>query len=117
MDLTNFESVMAFTDKCARASSTGLIYWLRMQGCPPFGRYDVVEDWETCLHTNNFGPGLLVIRLVPKMIETARRFGIPDPRIVVAASDVHYWTTFEDELVELANILARLLSKEYCTLE
>ncbi|KAK0227367.1 hypothetical protein EDD85DRAFT_974912 [Armillaria nabsnona] len=93
IDLAKFGSVTAFADK-----------------------YDVVEGWETCLHTNNIGPGLLAIRLVPKMIDTARRFEVY-PRIVVVASDVHYWTTFEKELVESPNILAKLSSKEYSTPE
>ncbi|PBK65089.1 hypothetical protein ARMSODRAFT_978514 [Armillaria solidipes] len=106
IDLANFGSVTVFTDKCARELDQ-LDILIENAGMSPFGRYDVVEDWETFLHTN-FGPGLLVIRLFPKMIETARRFGIHS-RIVVVASD--------DELVELPNILAKMSSKEYCTPE
>ncbi|PBK65074.1 NAD(P)-binding protein, partial [Armillaria solidipes] len=111
--LANFGSVMAFTDKCARELDR-LEILIGNAGMSPFGRYGVVEDWETFLHTNNFGPGLLAIHLFLKMIEAARMIHL---RIVVAASDVHYWTTFEDELVELPNIHAKLLSKEYCTPE
>ncbi|KAK0443239.1 hypothetical protein EV421DRAFT_1710192 [Armillaria borealis] len=115
IDLANFGSVTAFADKCARELDR-LDILVENAGMAPFGRYDVVEGWETCLYTNNLGPGLLAIRLVPKMIGTARRFGVY-PRIVVVASDVHYWTTFEKELVESPNILAKLSSKEYSTPE
>ncbi|KAK0443285.1 hypothetical protein EV421DRAFT_543142 [Armillaria borealis] len=115
MDLANFGSVTAFTDKCARELDR-LDILVENAGMSPFGRYDDVEDWETCLRTNNFDPGLLAIRLLPEMVGAARRFGI-HPRIVVAVNDVHYWTTFEDELVELPNIHAKLLSKEYCAPE
>ncbi|KAK0227334.1 hypothetical protein EDD85DRAFT_733178, partial [Armillaria nabsnona] len=38
-------------------------------------------------------------------------------RIVVVASDVHYWTTIEKERVESPNNLAKLSSEEYCTPE
>ncbi|KAK0186869.1 hypothetical protein F5146DRAFT_935933 [Armillaria mellea] len=111
IDLASFRSVTAFADKCARELDR-LDILVENAGMSPFGKYDVVEGWETCLHTNNLGPGLLAIRLVPHMIDTARRFEVY-PRIVVVASDVHYWTTFEKDLVESPNILAKLSSKEY----
>ncbi len=65
-------------------------------------------QWEACLHIN-ISSGLLAIRLVPEKIDTAWRF-----RIVVVASDVHYWTTSEKELPK---IFAKLSSKEHCTPE
>ncbi|KAK0217275.1 hypothetical protein IW262DRAFT_1464314 [Armillaria fumosa] len=113
--LANFGSVTVFADKCVRELDR-LDILVKNAGMSPFSRYDIVEGWETCLHTNNLGPGLLAICLVPKMIDTSRRFGVY-LRIVVVASDVHYWTTFKKEVVESPNILAKLSSKEYCTPE
>ncbi|KAK0227320.1 hypothetical protein EDD85DRAFT_794596 [Armillaria nabsnona] len=98
MDLATFGSVTAFTDKD-----------------DPFRQVRRRRGLGAFLH-NNFGPGLLAIHLVPKMIETARGFGIHLGTAVVA-SDVHYWTMSKDELVGSPNILAKLSSKEYCTLE
>ncbi|PBK84539.1 hypothetical protein ARMGADRAFT_1037033 [Armillaria gallica] len=70
------------------------------------------SDVKGCLHTHNLGPGSLAICLVPKMHDTARR-----SRIIIVASDVHYWTTSEKELVKWLNTLAKLSNKfkECCT--
>ncbi len=66
--------------------------------------------------TNNLGPGLLAIRMVPKMLETARKHSVY-PRLVVVASDTHYWTTIEKDIIASSSILAKLSDKEYCTKE
>ncbi|KAK0458286.1 uncharacterized protein EV420DRAFT_389965 [Desarmillaria tabescens] len=116
IDLANFGSVTAFADKCEReldrldilVENAGMAAFRQVRRRSRAGRL-------VCTPTTS-DHGLLAIRLVPKMINTARRFGVY-PRIVVVASDVHYWTTFEKELVESPNILAKLSSKEYCTPE
>lgn len=55
--------------------------------------------------------------MIPKMLETARKHSVT-PRLVVVASDVHYWTAIEkDVITSSSGILAKLSDKEYCTEE
>lgn len=48
------------------------------------------------------------------MVETAERYSVK-PRLVIVASDVHYWTTVKKEVLETPNIWKTLSSKEHCT--
>ncbi|PBK67947.1 short-chain dehydrogenase [Armillaria solidipes] len=115
IDLADFNSVIAFADKAEReldrldilVESAGMMTW----------KYEQVDGWERTLHTNNLGPELLAIRMIPKMLETARKHSVT-PRLVVVASDVHYWTAIEkDVIASSSGILAKLSDKEYCTEE
>ncbi|PBK94492.1 short-chain dehydrogenase [Armillaria gallica] len=114
IDLANFNSVVAFADRAEQeldrldilVENAGVAAW----------EYEQVEGWEKTIHTNNLGPGLLAIRMIPKMLETARKHSV-NPRLVVVASDVHYWTTIERDVVASPTILAKLSDKEYCTKE
>ncbi|KAK0431565.1 hypothetical protein EV421DRAFT_1927264 [Armillaria borealis] len=114
IDLADFNSVIAFADKAEReldrldilVESAGMITW----------KYEQVEGWEKTIHTNNLGPGLLAIRMIPKMLETAREHSVT-PRLVVVASDMHYWTKIEKDVIASPSILAKLSDKEYCTKE
>ncbi|SJL12660.1 uncharacterized protein ARMOST_16090 [Armillaria ostoyae] len=82
MDLANFGSVTAFTDKDVAFRRTNNL------GYSPSSKDD-----RDCSEVRDPGS------------EDCRR------------CQRYYWTTFEDELVESPSILARLLSKEYCTPE
>ncbi|KAK0199470.1 hypothetical protein DFS33DRAFT_1268460, partial [Desarmillaria ectypa] len=119
IDLTNFSSVIAFADRAEReleqldilVENAGMATW----------EYEQVEGWErtyeeSLLHTNNLGPGLLAIRMIPKMPDTARKHSVI-PRLVIVASDVHYWTSIEKDVIASPSILAKLSDKEYCTKE
>ncbi|PBK67956.1 short-chain dehydrogenase [Armillaria solidipes] len=114
IDLANFSSVVEFADRAEReldrldvlVESAGMITW----------KYEQVEGWEKTLHTNNLGPGLLAIRMIPKVLETARKHSVT-PRLVVVASDMHYWTKIERDVIASPSILAKLSDKEYCTKE
>ncbi|KAK0440897.1 uncharacterized protein EV420DRAFT_1279069 [Desarmillaria tabescens] len=114
IDVANFSSVIAFADRAEReldrldilVENAGMATW----------EYEQVEGWERTLHTNNLGPGLLAIRMIPKMLETARKHSVV-PRLVIVASDVHYWTTIEKDVIASPRILAKLSDKEYCTKE
>ncbi|KAK0443698.1 uncharacterized protein EV420DRAFT_1576192 [Desarmillaria tabescens] len=54
--------------------------------------------------------------MTPKMLDTARKYSV-NPRLVIVASDAHYWTTIEQNVVASPGILAKLSDKEYCTEE
>ncbi|PBK67955.1 NAD(P)-binding protein [Armillaria solidipes] len=114
IDLANFSSVMEFADRAEHeldrldvlVESAGMITW----------KYEQVEGWEKIIHTNNLGPGLLAIRMIPKMLETAHKHSVT-PQLVVVASDMHYWTKIEKDIIASPSILAKLSDKEYCTKE
>ncbi|PBK60599.1 short-chain dehydrogenase [Armillaria solidipes] len=114
IDVANFNSVVAFADRAEQEldrldiliENAGIWTW----------EYEQVEGWEKTIHTNNLGPGLLAIRMIPKMLETARKHSVY-PRLVVVASDTHYWTTIEKDVIASGSILAKLSDREYCTKE
>ncbi|KAK0443292.1 hypothetical protein EV421DRAFT_543423 [Armillaria borealis] len=130
IDLANFSSIVAFADRAERelerldifVENAGMATW----------EYEQVEGWERTyvassingrgltgflsLHTNNLGPGLLAIRMIPKLLETARKHSVV-PRLVIVASDVHYRTTIEKDVIAGPSILAKLSDKDYCTKE
>ncbi|KAK0442440.1 hypothetical protein EV421DRAFT_1736294 [Armillaria borealis] len=114
IDVADFNSVVAFADRAEQEldrldiliENAGIWTW----------EYEQVEGWEKSIHTNNLGPGLLAIRMIPKMLETARKHSVY-PRLVVVASDTHYWTTIEKDVIASGSILAKLSDREYCTKE
>ncbi|KAK0489457.1 hypothetical protein IW261DRAFT_417208 [Armillaria novae-zelandiae] len=114
IDVADFNSVVAFANRAEQElnrldiliENAGILTW----------DYEQVEGWEKTIHTNNLGPGLLAIRMIPKMLETARKHSVY-PRLVVVASDSHYWTTIEKDVIASSSILAKLSNREYCTKE
>ncbi|KAK0187477.1 hypothetical protein F5146DRAFT_1210337 [Armillaria mellea] len=104
IDLASFDSVIAFADKAEReldrldilVESAGMMTW----------KYEQVDGWERTLYTNNLGPELLAIRMIPKMLETARKHSVT-PRLVVVASDVHYWTAIEKDVIASPSGISR----------
>ncbi|KAK0215233.1 hypothetical protein EDD85DRAFT_497803 [Armillaria nabsnona] len=114
IDLANFSSVVAFADRAERELDR-LDILVENAGVAT-SDYEQVEGWEKTIHTNNLGPGLLAIRMIPKMLETARKHSVK-PRLVVVASDVHYWTKIEKDVIASPSILAKLSDKGYCTQE
>lgn len=66
------------------------------------------------LQVNDLSSALVALRLIPRMSETGEKYSVR-PRIVIVASDVHYWTTVKKEVLDTPNIWQKLNSKEYCT--
>ncbi|PBK98029.1 short-chain dehydrogenase [Armillaria gallica] len=130
IDLANFNSVIAFAEK-AEHELDRLDILIENASIATWD-YEQVEGWEktyvACslretkalhhlsIHTNNLGPGLLAIRMIPKMLETARKHSV-NPRLVVVASEIHYSTKIEKDVITSPGILAKLSDKEYCTKE
>ncbi len=54
--------------------------------------------------------------MIPKMLETASKHSVI-PKLAIIASDVHYWTTIEKNVIAGLSILANLSDKDYCTKE
>jgi hypothetical protein len=48
------------------------------------------------------------------MVDTAKKFDT-SPRVVTVASEVHFWTSFGDRMLESPNSIEFMSSKEYST--
>ncbi|KAK0207389.1 hypothetical protein IW262DRAFT_1530247 [Armillaria fumosa] len=100
--LANFSSVIAFANRAERelerldilVENAGMATW----------EYEQVEGWEGILHTNNLGPGLLAIHMIPKLLETACKHSVI-PRLVIV------------DVIAGPSILAKLSDNDYCTKE
>ncbi|KIY48313.1 NAD(P)-binding protein [Fistulina hepatica ATCC 64428] len=86
IDLAEFASV-----ECER-----LDLLILNAGMIPGSRSTTVDGWETCLQVNDLSFVLLSLLLLPLLLKTTKESG-ETPRIVTTASDVHYWTSFDDD--------------------
>ncbi|KAF8208783.1 hypothetical protein K438DRAFT_1904381 [Mycena galopus ATCC 62051] len=113
LDLAEFASVRRFADRFEQDG--GRLDILVANAAVMLAKYQETKDgWETCLQVNCLAMPLLSLLLLPHMVRTGLE-NSTEPRIVVVASDVHYWATIEKSVLESPNILATLGSKEYCT--
>ncbi|KAJ7593752.1 hypothetical protein C8J56DRAFT_1120539 [Mycena floridula] len=114
LDLTSFSSVQQFADKAVKGLDR-LDFLVANAGMVPRERVVTENGWETGLQVNDLSQELLAFLLLPKMLETAKRFSVV-PRLVVVSSATHYWITGpESELMNATNIHETLSSEEYCS--
>lgn len=66
------------------------------------------------LQVNCLSIPLLCLLLLPQMVRTAQEHSTL-PRIVVVASEVHYFAKIENDVLESPAILETLGSAEFCT--
>ncbi|KAF9254734.1 short-chain dehydrogenase [Marasmius fiardii PR-910] len=110
MDYSSFESVKATKEKIDALDRLDIL--VENAALTSYD-YEVTKDgWENVLQVNHFSFGLHAMYHIPKMLETAKRFGV-NPRLVLVSSDTHYWTTICDEAIEAPNTLEFLTTKEY----
>ncbi|KAK0234365.1 hypothetical protein EDD85DRAFT_792421 [Armillaria nabsnona] len=69
--------------------------------------YEQVEGWKKIIHTNNLGPGLPAIHMIPKMLKTAHKHSV-NPRLIVVASEIHYSTKIKKDVIASPSILVKL---------
>ncbi|KAJ6512135.1 hypothetical protein C8R47DRAFT_1093696 [Mycena vitilis] len=113
VDLAEFASVRRFADKFEQDG--GRLDILVANAAVILDKYEESKDgWETCLQVNCLSMPLLSLLLLPHMVRTAREHSTV-PRIVVVASEVHFWASIEKRVAETPNILTTLGSAEYCT--
>ncbi|KAG7440361.1 uncharacterized protein BT62DRAFT_1012716 [Guyanagaster necrorhizus] len=105
IDLVNFSSVIAFADKAERELDR-LNILMENAGMMTYETKRLIIIILS-LHTNNLGPGLLAIRMIPKMLETVRRYSA-HPRVVIVVSDTHYRTKIEKDVITSPGILVKL---------
>ncbi|KAK7007445.1 hypothetical protein R3P38DRAFT_3031127 [Favolaschia claudopus] len=113
IDLSDFESVKRFADKFERDG--GRLDILVENAALSTPKFQPTKDgWESSLYVNDLATPLLAFLLLPAMIKTAERYSVI-PRIVVVASETHYWVTLDKKVLQSPNILKTMGSAEYCT--
>ncbi|KAF9447723.1 short-chain dehydrogenase [Macrolepiota fuliginosa MF-IS2] len=118
IDLSNFDSVRTFADRAIE--KLGRIDVLLLNAAilsSPSGNYEATSDgYEIMLQVNALSHSLLGLLLVPKIIETSKKHSTT-PRIVIVTSDLHFFTSFEDRIMDASNTFETLGSQGFCTPE
>ncbi|EIW80560.1 short-chain dehydrogenase [Coniophora puteana RWD-64-598 SS2] len=115
LDLSSFTSVRAFADRFEREA--GALDILAMNaGVLPAEYEATVDGWENCTQVNHLSTSLLPLLLLPRMVEAGKKRGRA-ARLVITASDVHYWASLSPSVQESPTPLKLFGSKEYCTPE
>jgi len=114
VDLSRFESVLAFADGFVRDNAQIDIFVYNAGVA--LSQYSPTNDgWEETVQVNHLSAVLLTILLLPCLFKAASSGTSSNPRVVIVASDVHYWTKFSKEEVESEKILRKLSDKDHCT--
>jgi hypothetical protein len=66
------------------------------------------------MQVNYLAQSLLALLLLPQMIRTAEEYSTT-PRLVMVSSEVHFFATLPQQVMESQNILETLGSKEHWT--
>ncbi|KAJ3556542.1 hypothetical protein NM688_g1967 [Phlebia brevispora] len=110
-DNEDFDSIIKFTEGFKDepldilVANAGVVY----------KAYEETKDgWEASLQVNHLSTALLSILLLPNIARTARANGTLS-RLVIVASETHFWSKFDDELLDAPSLLRTLSDKEYCT--
>ncbi|KAJ3756880.1 hypothetical protein EV360DRAFT_95519 [Lentinula raphanica] len=114
LDLARFASVREFADRFEREGGRLdiLVENAGMIGTPS---YEKTEDgYATILQTNDIGPSLHTLLLLPYLVKTAEEHNTK-PRIVIVSSDVHYWAMGDKgrTLTNQPNIIDAMSSVDY----
>ena len=65
------------------------------------------------IQVNHLSAMLLTILLLPCLLKAVSSGTSPNPRVVIVASDVHYWTEFSETEVESDNIVQKISDENY----
>ncbi|KAF9552314.1 short-chain dehydrogenase [Agrocybe pediades] len=111
VDLASFASVKSFV-KTFEDNNDRLDILVENAAIVPGKQPEFTQDgWETTAQTNNLSTSLLALLLLPRMIDTAKKYNTT-PRLVVVASSVHYWTQFDESLVNSPNFFRSFAHKD-----
>ncbi|KAF4615771.1 hypothetical protein D9613_012358 [Agrocybe pediades] len=69
------------------------------------------NGWELGFQVNDLSPAYLALLLVPRMLDTAKRYNTI-PRITLVTSELHYWTEFKTEWLESPDALRKFGHKD-----
>ncbi|TDL30131.1 NAD(P)-binding protein [Rickenella mellea] len=113
VDLTDFASISAFADKFEKDGGGRLDVLLENSAIVTETYYRTKDGLESTIQTNNLGTALLGILLLPFLSRSSA--DSVTPRIVIVASEVHYWAKLDTEVTSSPQMLEKLNSEEYCT--
>jgi hypothetical protein len=65
------------------------------------------------IQVNHLSAMLLTVLLLPCLFKAVSSGSSPNPRVVIVASDVHYWTKFSETEVESDNIVQKISDENY----
>ncbi|TFK23420.1 retinol dehydrogenase 12 [Coprinopsis marcescibilis] len=112
VDLAKFSSVSEFCSSFAKEEER-LDVLVANAGIVNNDYSETDDGWESTIQVNNLSALLSCILLAPLMNETAQKIPGSHPRIVVVGSGMHYFSKFEQFLLDEVNPLKTLGSKEY----
>jgi len=111
VDLADFASVTSFAERFQRESERLDI--LVMNAAILTKEYEeAVDGWESSVQVNHLGTALLSLLLLPRLVDTGRKFGSTS-RLVMVASDVHYWAVLPKDVKESSHPVAKLSGPKY----
>jgi NAD(P)-dependent dehydrogenase (short-subunit alcohol dehydrogenase family) len=92
LDLSSYESVKAFAAQVMKLDRLDVL--LENAGMMT-GKFRLVEGNETTITTNVISTELLALLILPKLRETAARYGVL-PRLSIVTSDLHFVANFPE---------------------
>ena len=106
VDLSSYESVKKFAAEVMKLERLDVL--LENAGIMT-GVFKVVEEDESTVTTNVISTELLALLVLPKLRETAAKFGV-QPRLSIVTSDLHFVAKFPER--NSGDIFAALKDKE-----
>ncbi|KAH9479749.1 Short chain dehydrogenase sol3 [Psilocybe cubensis] len=114
LDLVDFSSVKAFAERYDQEGGRLDIVIQNAAVAYP-GEEQYTEDgWELSTKVNNLSTSLLTLLLLPRMLDTAQRYNTT-PRIVIAASETHFWVELDKDVINSPNFFRTYAHKEIST--
>ncbi|KAI0267298.1 short-chain dehydrogenase [Gloeopeniophorella convolvens] len=114
VDLSIFSSVSSFAEGFLRDGSQ--IDLLVYNAAVLVRQYSATADgWEQSLQVNHLSTMLLTILLLPCLLRAASSGSSPNPRVVIVASEAHFWASVSREELESEKILDKLNDEARCT--
>jgi retinol dehydrogenase 12 len=74
----------------------------------------VILTFACSIQVNHLGTTLISLLLLPRLEQTAQKYGTK-PRLTVVTSDRHFQITFKADVLQSRGIVEKLSSREYCT--
>ncbi|KZO94453.1 short-chain dehydrogenase [Calocera viscosa TUFC12733] len=101
LDISSNESVKAFADRFAKEGGGKVDILIENAGVNVPKMERTPDAWEKNIGTNHIGTAHFAFRMLPFLLQA------PQPRLVILASDVHYFT-YKPELMNRPDLLHSL---------
>ncbi|TFY63392.1 hypothetical protein EVG20_g6340 [Dentipellis fragilis] len=112
LELSSFASVLTFADAFEKADER-LDLYVYNAGISTQKYAATGDGWESTLQVNDLSCTLLSLLLLPRLIESAKT-SASRPRMVIVASEVHFWVKVNEEERASPRILDKVNDKQYC---